>query len=180
VASLRELKPAAELLAAKEDWPALYDCEQLRTNEVPVASATYFEVGNAECGLRRVLCCQVDSAPVLNMMMLPALSPVQAEVSRASGCLQDMYVDFDAAQETAAQVDSVQQWITNEYRYGAMRKRSCGRCLQLARLYIPSLMLTFKHVRRHSGIRDDGLRIFETLNGACTAYFEHVMMPWML
>ena len=80
--------------------------------------------------------------------------------------MQDMYVDFDAAQETAAQVDGVQQWITNEYRCGGVQKCSCGLRPQLARLRIPGLMLIPQHVRRHSGIRDDGLRIFETLNGA--------------
>jgi len=128
VASLRELKPAAELVAAKEDWPALYDCEQLRTNQVPVASATYFEVCFAGCGLRRDLCCQAGLALVLNTMTFPPLSQVRTQFLCASGCLQDMYVDFDAAQETAAQVDGVQQWITNEYRYGAMRRRSCAPC----------------------------------------------------
>jgi hypothetical protein len=34
IASLRPLKAAAELLAAKQDWPALYDESVLRTNTV--------------------------------------------------------------------------------------------------------------------------------------------------
>lgn len=38
---LRPLKAAAELLAAKDDWPPLYDVEVLRANEVPVAAAVY-------------------------------------------------------------------------------------------------------------------------------------------
>jgi len=36
VASLRPLKEAAELLAAKDDWPALYDEDVLRNNIVRV------------------------------------------------------------------------------------------------------------------------------------------------
>jgi len=36
VASLRPLKKAAELLAAKDDWPALYDEDVLRNNIVRV------------------------------------------------------------------------------------------------------------------------------------------------
>lgn len=35
---------AAELLAAKADWGPLYDSAVLSQNQVPVASATYFEV----------------------------------------------------------------------------------------------------------------------------------------
>jgi len=37
------LKPVAEVLAFKSDWPKLYDLEQLRRNEVPVYAATYME-----------------------------------------------------------------------------------------------------------------------------------------
>lgn len=39
--SLLSLKPAAEALAAKTDWPALYNLEQLSKNTVPVACAVY-------------------------------------------------------------------------------------------------------------------------------------------
>lgn len=41
-AGLRPLRAAAELLA-KQSWPALYDPERLRHNEVPVAAAVYAE-----------------------------------------------------------------------------------------------------------------------------------------
>ncbi|KAL3157786.1 hypothetical protein ABBQ32_012209 [Trebouxia sp. C0010 RCD-2024] len=43
-ASLRDLKDAAELLATKVDWGPMYDSAVLGKNQVPVASATYFEV----------------------------------------------------------------------------------------------------------------------------------------
>jgi hypothetical protein len=44
-ASLRPIKEAAELVAQRRDWGSLYDAEALARNVVPVASATYFEVG---------------------------------------------------------------------------------------------------------------------------------------
>ena len=37
------LQQAAELIAAKKDWPALYDLEKLANNKVPVAAAIYSE-----------------------------------------------------------------------------------------------------------------------------------------
>jgi len=40
--SLAPLREAAELLGARE-WPALYDAERLRTNEVPAAAIVYAE-----------------------------------------------------------------------------------------------------------------------------------------
>jgi len=39
---LRAFRPAADLLAEHEDWPALYDPSRLAANEVPVAAALYF------------------------------------------------------------------------------------------------------------------------------------------
>ncbi|MFD5427648.1 alpha/beta fold hydrolase [Streptomyces sp. NPDC127084] len=41
--ALRPLRDAAELLAARCDWPALYDAERLAANEVPVAAAVYHD-----------------------------------------------------------------------------------------------------------------------------------------
>ena len=40
-AMLRPFKEAAEILAQKEDWPALYDFEQLAQNKVPVEAMVY-------------------------------------------------------------------------------------------------------------------------------------------
>jgi hypothetical protein len=39
---LRPLREAAELLAARDDWPPLYDPSRLAANEVPVAAAVYY------------------------------------------------------------------------------------------------------------------------------------------
>ncbi len=40
---LRPLKEAAEILAAYDDWPRLYDVEVLRTNSVPCVAAVYYD-----------------------------------------------------------------------------------------------------------------------------------------
>lgn len=42
IGELRPLKEAAEILAAFEDWPALYDFSVLEKNEVPCAAAVYY------------------------------------------------------------------------------------------------------------------------------------------
>ena len=39
---LRPFKPAAEILAERDDWPPLYDPARLAANEVPAAAAIYF------------------------------------------------------------------------------------------------------------------------------------------
>lgn len=41
--TLKPLKQAAELLAAKHDWPNLYNAEQLSQNTVPLACAAYVD-----------------------------------------------------------------------------------------------------------------------------------------
>eukprot|EP00878_Enallax_costatus_P015971 GHUV01016746.1.p1 GENE.GHUV01016746.1~~GHUV01016746.1.p1 ORF type:complete len:163 (+),score=55.11 GHUV01016746.1:111-599(+) len=42
-AALRPYKETANILAAKQDWPALYKPELLQENTVPLAAATYLE-----------------------------------------------------------------------------------------------------------------------------------------
>ncbi|MGW0227766.1 alpha/beta fold hydrolase [Actinopolymorpha singaporensis] len=41
--ALVPLRDAADLLAAKDDWPALYDPDRLARNEVPTYAAVYYE-----------------------------------------------------------------------------------------------------------------------------------------
>ena len=43
IAALRPLKDVADALAAKTDWPALYDVDALARCDVPVACASYVE-----------------------------------------------------------------------------------------------------------------------------------------
>ena len=41
--ALRPLRGTADLLAARTDWPVLYDADRLAANEVPVAAAVYHD-----------------------------------------------------------------------------------------------------------------------------------------
>jgi pimeloyl-ACP methyl ester carboxylesterase len=43
IRSLRPFSEAAEILAAKDDWPPLYDAERLSSNEVPLCAAVYYD-----------------------------------------------------------------------------------------------------------------------------------------
>ncbi|NUS07716.1 MAG: alpha/beta fold hydrolase [Nonomuraea sp.] len=43
IAELRPFRGPVELLAARQDWPALYDHDRLAANEVPVAAAVYYD-----------------------------------------------------------------------------------------------------------------------------------------
>ena len=43
IRSLRPFGAAAELLAAKADWPPLYDLDRLARNEIPLCAAVYYD-----------------------------------------------------------------------------------------------------------------------------------------
>ncbi|EEQ31720.1 putative prolyl aminopeptidase [Microsporum canis] len=76
---LGQLKEVANILASYDDWPELYDKEQLARNEVPVYSATYVE---------------------------------------------DMYVHFSYATETANTIRNCKQFITNTMYHNGLRSDS--------------------------------------------------------
>jgi proline iminopeptidase len=50
-AELRAYRPAAEALAAWEDWGDLYDLDRLAANEVPLEAAVYFDDMYVDAGL---------------------------------------------------------------------------------------------------------------------------------
>jgi pimeloyl-ACP methyl ester carboxylesterase len=77
--SLQKLLPVAELIAEADDWPELYDEEQLARNEVPVYAATYVD---------------------------------------------DLYVDFGYAQETAKKIKGCKVYITNTMFHDGLRSQS--------------------------------------------------------
>jgi pimeloyl-ACP methyl ester carboxylesterase len=52
IAALRPFAAAADILAAADDWPALYDPERLAANEVPLAAAVYFDDMYVDSGLQ--------------------------------------------------------------------------------------------------------------------------------
>jgi hypothetical protein len=49
--SLRPFREAAEMLARRKQWPALYDVERLRQNQVPCAAVVYHDDMYVDAGL---------------------------------------------------------------------------------------------------------------------------------
>ena len=89
-AVLRPQRAAAHLLA-EHRWPALYDADQLRHNDVPVAATTY---------------------------------------------VNDLYVERDFAEETAATIRGMRTWQTDEFEHNGLRadgERVLGRLIDLVR-----------------------------------------------
>ncbi|WP_406103806.1 alpha/beta fold hydrolase [Micromonospora globbae] len=52
IAGLRPFHGAVEVLAAREEWPPLYDLDRLAANEVPVAAAVYHDDMYVDPGLQ--------------------------------------------------------------------------------------------------------------------------------
>lgn len=75
---LSELKEVADILAATDDWPQLYDEAQLAKNEVPVYAAIFVD---------------------------------------------DMYVDYSYATETAKKIKGAKHVVTNTMYHSALRDR---------------------------------------------------------
>lgn len=53
---------------------------------------------------------------------------------------QDLYVDFELAQETAGKIQGIRQWVTNEYMHSGIRDdgaRILERLLGMVRGSIP-------------------------------------------
>ncbi len=89
-AGLRPQRAAAEILA-EHPWPALYDGDRLRHNDVPVAATIY---------------------------------------------VNDLYVERDFAEKTAATIRGLRTWETDEFEHNGLRadgERVLGRLIDLAR-----------------------------------------------
>jgi pimeloyl-ACP methyl ester carboxylesterase len=87
---LRQHRAAAEILA-EHPWPALYDADQLRHNEIPVAATIY---------------------------------------------VNDLYVERDFAEETAATIRGLRTWQTDEFEHNGLRadgERVLDRLIDLVR-----------------------------------------------
>jgi pimeloyl-ACP methyl ester carboxylesterase len=52
IRALKPFGPAVELLAARAEWPELYDLKRLAASEVPVAAAVYFDDMYVDAGLQ--------------------------------------------------------------------------------------------------------------------------------
>jgi pimeloyl-ACP methyl ester carboxylesterase len=62
IRALRPFGPAVQLLAAREEWPDLYDLDRLASNEVPVAAAVYFDDMYVDSGLQLETVSRVGNA----------------------------------------------------------------------------------------------------------------------
>ncbi|PKV89576.1 alpha/beta fold hydrolase [Streptomyces sp. TLI_146] len=61
IAALRPFAGAADLLARRTDWPALYDTDRLAANEVPLAAAVYHDDMYVDAGLSLATARQVGA-----------------------------------------------------------------------------------------------------------------------
>ena len=105
--NLRRWRGAAEILAKDETWNPLYDLEQLTKNEVKVSAVT-------------------------------CVSPLRyfesCSHSFFNRYFNDMYVDFEFAQKTAAQIKNTEQYITNQLVHDGIREDSADVMKKLFKL----------------------------------------------
>ncbi|EGY22845.1 proline iminopeptidase [Verticillium dahliae VdLs.17] len=92
---LRLLKPAADLLAAHAEWPALYDLDQLRRNDVPVYAASYVDDMYVDSRIARETAAAVRGCKVFetNTMYHNALRAKTGEVLGELFKLRDNTID---------------------------------------------------------------------------------------
>ncbi|MEV7974269.1 alpha/beta fold hydrolase [Cellulomonas sp. NPDC089187] len=64
IAALRPFQGAAELLAARTEWPLLYDVDRLAANEVPLAAAQYLDDPYVDIELAQQTASSVGNAQV--------------------------------------------------------------------------------------------------------------------
>lgn len=64
IAALRPFQGAAELLAARTEWPLLYDPDRLASNEVPLAAAQYLDDPYVDIDLAQDTAARVGNAQV--------------------------------------------------------------------------------------------------------------------
>src|SRR5882757_1232612 len=62
VSALKPFAAAAELLAAADDWPPLYDAARLAANEVPLLAAVYYDDLYVDAHLQLETACAVGNA----------------------------------------------------------------------------------------------------------------------
>ena len=96
--NLRPWKGAAEILAKDDSWGNLYDLDQLAKNEANVSAVTY--------------------------VCLTFRKKKSHEFSVLYRYFNDMYVDFDFAQQTASKIKNTEQYITNQLVHDGIREDS--------------------------------------------------------
>lgn len=79
IRALRPFKGAAELLAAADDWPPLYDKVRLAANEVPVAAVVYHDDMYVDAGL------SMDTAELMGNTRVWVTNQYEHDGFRADG-----------------------------------------------------------------------------------------------
>lgn len=92
---LRKVKEQAELVAQFDDWPQLFDVEQLQRNEVPVYAAAYMEDMYVDFKLSMQTAKTIKGCKpyISNMMYHDALRSKMDEVFKALFALRDDTID---------------------------------------------------------------------------------------
>lgn len=87
---LVQMKETAHILANYDEWPSLYDIEQLGKNEVPVYAASYNDM-YVDAGLARVTASRIKGIKVFetNVLFHSALRAKSDEVFRELLALRD-------------------------------------------------------------------------------------------
>ncbi|KAI0400334.1 alpha/beta-hydrolase [Xylaria palmicola] len=91
---LSAMKSTADILANYDEWPPLYDLEQLAKNEVPVYAASYNDM-YVDAGLARVTASQIKGIKVFetNILYHSALRTKSDEVLQQLFALRDDTID---------------------------------------------------------------------------------------
>ena len=94
-AELRGLKEVADNLAAIDDWPMLYDEEQLSKNEVPIYSATFIEDMYVNFDFAQKTASRIKNCKhfITNVMYHDALTKKSDELIRQLFALRDDVID---------------------------------------------------------------------------------------
>ncbi|KAJ5856380.1 uncharacterized protein N7529_010324 [Penicillium soppii] len=92
---LKEVKDAAEILAATEDWPDLYDEDQLAKNKVPVYAATYIDDMYVHFDLATATASKIKNSKqfITNTMYHDALRSKSGEIMRQLFNLREDSID---------------------------------------------------------------------------------------
>ncbi|KAJ5638318.1 Proline iminopeptidase [Penicillium lividum] len=92
---LDQVRDVAHILAEKEDWPALYNEEQLAKNEVPVYAATYIDDMYVHYDLAAKTATKIKGIKqfITNTMYHDALRSKSGEVMRQLFALRDDTID---------------------------------------------------------------------------------------
>lgn len=92
---LSHLKETADILAESDDWPDLYDEEQLARNEVPVYSSTYIDDMYVHFDLSRETASKIKNCKhfITNVMYHNALGAKTEDLMKHLFALRDDVID---------------------------------------------------------------------------------------